>query len=155
MNELQPLMGLLQQTERERDEALLHHQGLLTVHQTAQAQSEQLLAYRSDYEKRWGEHFSREGKIELVRCYQGFVERLNQAITQQAQAVEHANAQAGSAATALREQELRVASVRKLIERRVQQAEHGAQQREQKQSDEFASRATWRRLSAFGFLSAG
>ena len=154
MNELQPLLALLKQTESERDEALSHSERLAAAQRTAQAQSEQLLAYRRDYEQRWGAQFSREGQIELLRCYQGFVERLSQAIRQQSHAAAHAQTQAENAATALRQHEIRVASVRKLIERRVQQAQHGAQRREQKQTDEFAARAAWRRPSAFGSLPA-
>lgn len=155
MNDLQPLLALLEQTEGERDQALVRSERLAAAQRSAQAQAEQLVAYRRDYEQRWGEHFGREGKIELVRCYQGFVERLSQAIAQQTQTAQQALTQAESAATALREHEIRVASVRKLIQRRVQQVQQDMNQRDQKQTDEFASRAAWRRLSAFGFLSAG
>jgi len=154
MNELQPLLALLKQTETERDAALSHSERLAAAQRSAQAQSEQLLAYRRDYEQRWGAQFSQDGKIELLHCYQGFVERLSLAIRQQAQAALQAKAQAEAAATALREHEIRVASVRKLIERRVMQAQAGTQRREQKQADEFAARAAWRRPSAFGALPA-
>lgn len=154
MNELRPLMMLLEQTEKERDQVLMHSQRLADAHRTAQAQTEQLAAYRSDYEKRWGEQFGREGRIELLRCYQGFVERLTQALEQQRRITLDAHAQAERAAGVLREHEIRVASVRKLIERRVHEVQRKLDLREQKQSDEFASRAARQRLSNFGSLSA-
>jgi flagellar FliJ protein len=151
MTDLQPLLALLAQAESERDEALAHSQRLDIAHRTAQAQADQLLDYRRDYEQRWGEHFSRQAKIELLHCYQGFIGRLSQAIEQQARAAGHAADQADVARAALREAELRV---RKLIERRVGEMQLRDERREQKQSDEFAARVAWQRLSSFGSLPA-
>ena len=48
-------------------------------------------------------------------------------------------------AAKLRDGEIRVASVRKLIERRQAEARLSADRREQKTTDEFASRAAWNR----------
>jgi flagellar protein FliJ len=154
MTELQPLMTLLAHTEGARDEALAHSQRQDAAHRAAQTQAEQLLSYRRDYEQRWGEHFSRQAKVELLHCYQGFIERLSQAIEQQSRAAALAASQAGTAGAALREAEMRVASVRKLIERRIAERQHSDDRREQKQSDEFAARLAWQRLSNFGSLSA-
>ena len=154
MTDLQPLLTLLGQAERERDEALAHSQRRETAQRAAQAQSEQLLDYRRDYEQRWGEHFSRQSKVELLHCYQGFIQRLSQAIEQQAHAAHHAAEQSAAALAALREAEMRVASVRKLIERRVGEQQRSEDKRDQKQTDEFAARVAWQRLSNFGSLSA-
>jgi flagellar FliJ protein len=154
MTELQPLIALLAQAERERDETLAHSQRLDTAHRTAQGQADQLLDYRRDYEQRWGAHFSRQAKIELLHCYQGFIGRLSQAIEQQARTAGHAADQAAVARAALRESELRVASVRKLIERRVGEIQQRDERREQKHSDEFAARVAWQRRSSFGSLPA-
>ena len=154
MNDLQPLLTLLAQAESERDAALAHSQRQDAAERTAQAQADQLLGYRRDYEARWGEHFSRSAKIELLHCYQGFIERLNQAIDQQARTAAHAANQAAIASAELREAELRVASVRKLIERRVGELQLREDKREQKQGDEFAARVAWQRLSTFGSLPA-
>ena len=148
MDDLQPLALLLEQAERLRDLALADHQRAQAAAQAAQTQAEQLLAYRRDYEQRWGEQFCREGKIELVRCYHGFVERLSQAVEQQRRVAEHAAQLALRAGNSLREHELRAASVRKLIARRVQELRVHADRREQKQSDEFAARAAWNRGEA-------
>jgi len=150
MTDLQPLLILLGQHERQRDAALTGHQRALAASSAAADQAEQLRSYRRDYEQRWSAQFCREGKIELVRCYQSFVERLTQAVEQQTRIAEHAAAQAERALVALRECELRCASVRKLIERRTQEQRLAADRRDQKQSDEFAARVAWNRVHAAG-----
>ena len=150
MTDLQPLTLLLGQHERQRDAALAEHQRAQQASAAAAAQSEQLHTYRREYEQRWSEQFRREGKIELVRCYQSFMERLTQAVDQQARAAEHAARQVENAMLALRECELRCASVRKLIERRTHEQRLAADRRDQKQSDEFAARVAWNRVHAAG-----
>jgi flagellar protein FliJ len=148
MTDLQPLTLLLGQSERARDAAYAEHQRRLAASEAATTQVEQLRSYRRDYEQRWSAQFCRDGKIELVRCYQSFMERLTQAIDQQARVAEHCAGQVEHALAALRQSELRCASVRKLIERRSEQHRLDGERREQKHSDEFASRAAWNRLGA-------
>ena len=145
MTDLQPLTFLLRQNERQRDAALAEHLRAQAASASATAQAEQLRSYRRDYEQRWGAQFAREGKIELVRCYQSFMERLTQAVDQQTQIAEHAAQQVERALAGLRETELRCASVRKLIERRTREHRLGAERRDQKQNDEHASRVVWNR----------
>ena len=82
-DDLQPLALLLAQAERQRYDALAEQLKAETARRAAEAQAEQLVAYRREYEQRWSAQFCREGKIELVRCYQGFVQRLTQAVEQQ------------------------------------------------------------------------
>jgi flagellar protein FliJ len=154
MTSLHPLTTLLAQTERERDMALADHQRAQTAHSAAQAQAEQLLTYRREYEQRWGKQFATEGKIELVRCYQGFMERLTQAVEQQARAAEQTALHAERAGTELRAIELRCASVRRLIEKRLHDLRVHADRVDQKHSDEQASRAAWGRPSGMGLASA-
>jgi flagellar protein FliJ len=148
MTDLQPLTLLLGQHERQRDAAIAEHQRAIQASTAATAQAEQLHAYRRDYEQRWSEQFKREGKIELVRCYQSFMERLTQAVDQQTSVAEYAAQQVDTALSALRECELRCASVRKLIERRTQEHRAVEERRDQKQTDEQASRIAWNRLGA-------
>lgn len=143
MNPLQPLMALLAQTERERDEAWARAQQAAQAQLNAAAQADQLLTYRREYEQRWSAQFRTEGRIELVHCYRGFMDRLTQAVEQQQRVAEHATAQMEHARAALAEQEMRVASVRKLIERRRQELRLSADRVEQKQTDEFGSRVAW------------
>lgn len=150
MTDLQPLLLLLGQHERQRDAALAEHQRATLASEAAAAQSEQLHTYRREYEQRWGEQFRREGKIELVRCYQSFMERLTLAVDQQARMAEHATQQVEHAQLALRDCELRCASVRKLIERRTHELRLVEERRDQKLTDEQATRAAWNRLGANG-----
>ena len=148
MKELQPLMALLSHAEGERDAALAHRQRMQEALDAARTQAQQLADYRRDYEQRWSERFAQPGQMDLLRCYHGFVARLTQAIEHQARVSGQAQHQLERAQVALQQQELRVASVHKLIERRVQEAQRQGERREQHQLDELASRAAWNRLAA-------
>lgn len=145
MTSVQPLLVLLGQSEIERDAAQADLQRLLAAHQAAVTQAEQLLTYRRDYEQRWGAQFQNSGAMELVHCYRGFMDRLTQAVEQQQRVARHAAAQVDTARAALLATELRVATVRKLIERRVLDERIANNRQEQKISDEFASRSAWNR----------
>ncbi|RVU43025.1 flagellar export protein FliJ [Rubrivivax rivuli] len=132
------LHTLLEHAERERDEAVSallqaeeHHRRLL-------AQQEQLLAYREDYRARHPAQGGRSASIELIRCHQGFMQRLDQALQQQQHALLQTEARVGELRQALVAQETRVASVRKLLERRGTQARHLAERQDQRRSDETA-----------------
>jgi flagellar FliJ protein len=148
MKEIQPLMALLSHAEGERDEALAHRQRMREALEAARNQAEQLVAYRRDYEQRWAERFAQAGQVQLLHSYHGFVTRLTQAIEHQQRVVDQAARQLERADEALQQQELRVASVLKLIERRVSEIEKTSEQREQRALDELASRAAWNRLAA-------
>ena len=145
MTSVQPLLVLLGQSEIERDAAQADLQRLLAAHQAAVTQAEQLLTYRRDYEQRWGAQFQNSGAMELVHCYRGFMDRLTQAVEQQQRVARHAEAQVDTARAALLATELRVATVRKLIERRGLDERIANNRQEQKISDEFASRSAWNR----------
>jgi flagellar FliJ protein len=150
MTDLQPLIVLLGQQERERDTALAAQQRAQGASIAAAAQAEQLRDYRRDYEQRWSAQFCREGKIELVRCYQSFIERLTQAVDQQARIAEHAARQLDRATAAVREIELRCVSIRRLIERRGQEQRLGAERADQKLNDEIGTRLAWDRIGGAG-----
>jgi len=143
MNPLQPLLALLAQAERERDAAMADAQRAAQAQLSAGAQAEQLLNYRREYEQRWGAQFRNEGKMELVNCYRGFVDRLSQAVDQQQRIAQHADAQLERARDTLLQHEVRVASVRKLIERRAKELRLSLDRLEQKQTDEFGARVAW------------
>jgi flagellar protein FliJ len=154
MNPMQPLLALLAQTERERDQAWAEAQSAAQAHQTAATQVEQLLVYRREYEQRWSRQFQSEGRIELVHCYRGFMDRLTQAVEQQQRVAAYALAQMERTRVKLAEEEMRVASVRKLIERRQQELRLSADRQEQKQTDEFGSRMAWN-VNASPFAASG
>ncbi len=148
MSALQPLFALLALAERERDQSLAAHQRAARAAEQASAQAQQLLGYRSDYEQRWTTQFRTEGSMPVVHCYQGFMSRLGQAVAHQDTVIERAHQHLAAAEQVLRQHELRVASVRKLIERRSLEQQRLAQRRDQKATDEFAARATWQRDAA-------
>ncbi|MBX3621908.1 MAG: flagellar export protein FliJ [Rhizobacter sp.] len=143
---IDPLMSLLGQAERERDAAVAQLQHASEHFAAAQAQAEQLVAYRGEYEARFREQFKTNSSVSILQCYQGFSSRLTQAIEQQQQVALHAERRVEQAREALRDQEMRVASVRKLLERRLTEQRLAADRRDQKQTDEFAARAAWGQL---------
>jgi flagellar FliJ protein len=142
---LNTLLTLLERERGERDQALLGMREAEGLASHAAAQAQQLADYRTAYMRRWTNRFRAQGSIELVQCYQGFMQRLEQAIGQQHQAADHADARLRQARDALRERELRVGSVEKLIERRRREHRQHASRREQAQSDEAAQRSHARR----------
>jgi flagellar protein FliJ len=145
MTPMQPLLTLLAQSESERDSVQAELTRVTGLHQAAQAQAEQLVNYRRDYETRWTQQFQTASTMTLVQCYRGFMQRLTLAVEQQQQAVKHSAQQVGQVRSALVAQELRVATVRKLIERRVNEDRVAQARKDQKTSDEFAARAAWNR----------
>lgn len=153
-DDLHSIQLLLAHAERQRDEAIAELVRLETTRRAAEAQAEQLLMYRREYEQRWGAEFSREGKIELVRCYQGFVERLTSAVDQQQRIAAHATSQVERATAMVRGHDMRAASLKKVIERRQLQAGRDAGRAEQKDNDELAARVAWRRQDARNVLGA-
>lgn len=150
MADTQALDTLLEQATGARDSALDAHRRALGAAEAARRQGEQLAEYRREYVRRFGFQPGRAGAVEVLRCYQGFMARLDDAVAQQAQVAAQAGRRADEAQAALRAAELRVASVRKLIERRAAEALQRRERAEQKASDEFASRAAWQRLAAAG-----
>jgi len=150
MSNLKPLIALLAQTERQRDLALADQTKAHAAAEAAQTQAEQLLAYRREYEQRWSVQFSREGRIELVRCYQAFIERLSQAVEQQARNAHVAKAQLERAMTIARDLEIKLAAVRRVVEQRLADNHRAVQRDDQKQTDELAARVTWNRFARRG-----
>ena len=148
MNNLESLVILMAEAERARDLALAEQIRLKSADAAARTQADELLVYRREYEQRWSAQFCREGQIELVRCYQGFMLRLTEAIEQQTRTAAHAALQLARAEATLREHEVRAAAVRKLIERRVSEGQRAAERQQQKTSDELASRVAWSRAAA-------
>jgi flagellar FliJ protein len=142
MSDLRSLQVLLEHEQRLRDQALAVLRQAQARLAQAQAQAEQLGSYRGEYQQRWSAQFSRGGTdTALLGCYQSFAERLHQAVDQQQQVRQLAHTQVERARQALQAQELRVAAVGKLIERRQAQARQAEARRDQKRNDEAASRA--------------
>jgi flagellar protein FliJ len=132
---------LLQQAERARDEAVMRQQQAERQLRAAQSQGEQLSAYRGDCEQRWTQRFRQGSGIDIVQCYQGFIQRLHGAVAMQDDVMQRAAVQLERARAQTVKEELRVASIRALVERREAAARLAHERREQKMQDDMAARA--------------
>jgi len=138
------LHTLLERAASERDQALAALRQADDLAGRQQAQHAQLAAYRVEYQQRWAVQFRQGGAIEIMHCYQSFMQRLDEAMAQQQRQVETAASAAQQARETLLARETRVASVRKLIERRTAEHQHATDRREQRQTDESAQQTSWR-----------
>lgn len=132
------LHTLLEHAERQRDEALSATLGAEDQLRRLEQQQVQLEAYRDDYRLRHPALGGRSASIELLRYHEGFMQRLEQALQQQQGQVQQAQTRCTLLRQALVAEETRVASVRKLLERRGAQARHLAARQDQRRSDETA-----------------
>ncbi len=137
------LQTLLEHAERERDEALACLMQTEESSRRLRQQLEQLQAYRADYEARSPGSGGQAAPIELLRCHQGFVLRLDQALAQQSGQLQTAEHQLQLQRQRLLERETRVAAVRKLVERRLHEQQRSLARQEQKRSDEAAAQRRW------------
>ena len=125
---IQPLLTLLEQAQRERDESLsAMERGRKSV-QEALAQAQSLRDWRNDYQARWGARFQQGGRVEIIRCYQDFMSRLDKALE------DH---------------------VTQLIERRQRELALAEQRIEQKMNDELAARLRQAQPSGLSVAAGG
>lgn len=141
MTQLGTLNLLLEQAERERDVALSAHGEAQAALGRARAQADDLAHYQGDYHRRWQDQARGGLGIETLQCYQSFGERLKEAVGQQGQLLQVLEGRLVATRAALQERELRVASLRKLIERRQAETQRELHKRDQKLNDEWAARA--------------
>ncbi len=142
---LDALNLLLDRATQERDRVAAELRRAEEMALRARRQGEQLADYRGEYLQRWSKQFGRGGAIEIVHCYQSFMQRLDEAVAQQNLQIEHTARQEAQLRQALVAAELRAASVRKLIERRQSEQQQAAERRDQRQTDETAQHLTQRR----------
>ncbi|MBB5205899.1 flagellar FliJ protein [Inhella inkyongensis] len=152
MAELRTLMLLLEQAERERDAALAQCTEAQTRLGRAQAQIDDLRRFDGQYHQRWHNEGQSGLGIETLRCYQSYGQRLLEAIGQQGQLIQHLDQRLQTCRAELQARELRLASLRKLIERRQQELLQKQERQDQKITDEWAARSA---LGARGPHSAG
>jgi flagellar protein FliJ len=154
MSALQPLMTLLDHASAQRDQLLAAHQRAQAAVRAAEQQTEGLREHRRQTMQRSTEQFRQPGGVQLMQCYHGFMDRLDEAVAQQARQLVLAQERSTAAQAKLVAAEQRVAAVRKLIEGRTAEADRARDRHDQKQTDESASRAAWQRLSARQDLAA-
>lgn len=146
MNSIALLQTLLQRAEAERDTALAALRQAEALVQQAEQQAQQLQGYRSEYDQRWTTRFQESGTTALLHCHRGFGQRLDHAITMQQTNTRQLGNRVQQARDTLLARELRVAGVRKLIERRQAELAKIAARRDQRQTDEAAQRASANRI---------
>jgi flagellar FliJ protein len=151
---METLATLLEQAETQRNAALASFNQARARRDGARDQARELEIYRNDYQQRWNRQFqSRGAGLDILRCYQQFADRLELALAQQTHAIDLCEQTLQRANDTLAAHELRVASVRKLIERRQDEVRRGAERREQRASDELAQRMVSRRPTMEGLSS--
>lgn len=148
MSALQPLFTLLEHASAHRDQLLAAHQRTLVAVQAAEQQTEQLIEHRRQTMQRSGDQFRQTGAVQIMQCYHGFMDRLDDAVRQQQRQLALAVERSEQAQQKLIAAEQRVAAVRKLIEGREAEADRARERHDQKVTDEFASRAAWQRMAS-------
>jgi flagellar FliJ protein len=139
----QALHTLLEHAQRQRDEAQAALQQAESAEVHMRLQAEQLLAYQGEYDARHPARSGRAAPIELLRCQVGFMQRLHQAQTQQQGQLQAAQARVARQKQALLALEMRLAAVRKLVDRRGQERQRAANSLEQRRHDEAAQQRAW------------
>jgi flagellar FliJ protein len=140
MKRLALLKTLLEREQQRRDEQMAAVRNAVANAETQQQQADGLTGYRSEYCRKWSAQFQQAATIEILRSYQGFLSRLDQAIAQQQSVLEHAHRMIEAQRQRLVEREIRVKTVQRLIERREAMLARVADRRDQKNLDELAQR---------------
>ena len=140
----QQLQSLLDHAQNLRDQASVALAAAEERSRSQRLQQQLLLDYRRDYAARAPAHGGRAAAIELVRGHHGFMQRLDQAIAQQQVTMKQGDAQTQRCREQLLAQETRLASVRKLSERRTKELRGQLDRMDQRRSDEAATQRHWR-----------
>ena len=139
MSSLNALVVAVEAASRKRDDARRVLQDTQAAQQAALAQLEQLEGYARETEARWGVKADTAMKPEVMYHHYQFMNRLGHAAGIQTGVVgDHAH-RVEAARQALLQAELRLASLRKVVDKRRQELELAQMRREQKQTDERAA----------------
>jgi flagellar protein FliJ len=136
----QALSVVREREQAARDEAALKLRQAEDHHAQARAQADSLAQYRAEYIARWNNEFKGAKGIQLLQCYQSFMQRLDEAITQQREIVRRTETAVAQRRDELVAAETRMAAVGKLIGRRVEEHRLKVQRRDQRSTDEAAQR---------------
>lgn len=137
------LHTLLEHAERERDDAMAALLQAEEAGRRLRQQMEQLQTYHAEYAARSPAQGGRAAPIDQLRGHHAFMQRLDQALAQQQGLLQGADHHVLQARQLLLSRETRVASVRKLAERRALEQQRATDRREQKRSDESATQRHW------------
>lgn len=139
MPDLSPLLVAIEVAERKRDEARHTLQDALLAQQSARAQLDQLRGYARETEARWGVRADTRMQPEVLYHHYQFMGRLDHAAGLQDGVVDAHAQRVEQATRAVLAAELRLASLRKVVEARRKDMLLQQARRDQKQTDERAA----------------
>ena len=143
-----PLQTLITLAEQERDGAMAVLLQAEDASRRLRQQWQQLQTYHADYAARAPGLGGRAAPIAALRSHHAFMQRLDQALTQQQGLLEAADQRLAQQRQTLLALETRVASVRKLCERRQHEAQRSADRLDERRRDENAMQRHWRDSTA-------
>ena len=139
MSALTALTVAVEVASRKRDAARQALQDALAAQQGARAQLDQLEDYARETQARWGMKADTAMKPEVMFHHYHFMDRLGHAAGVQTGVVGDHASRVAAARGALLEAELRLASLKKVVEKRRADVERGEMRRDQKQTEERAA----------------
>ncbi len=145
MSSLNALNVAIEAAERKRDAARTAMQERQRAQQAAQAQMDQLQGYVLEMQARWGAQEGLAVQPEVMHHQYQFMERLLHAIGLQTRVVADQDIRLETSRQALLAAELRVTSLQKVVQARRRDVALAQMRREQKDTDERATMAFFRR----------
>jgi flagellar protein FliJ len=139
MSSLQAFLVAVEMAERQRDAARQALQDIRRTRHAAQQQFDQLQGYAEEIQDRWGAREDMVVKPEVMHHQYQFMDRLGQAIGMQTGVLDEQAARVQAAEQRVLQAELRLASLKKVVDKRRRELEQLQARREQKQTDERAS----------------
>lgn len=139
MSALSALSVAVELAERKRDEARRVLQDARRSQQAALDQMEQLKGYAQETQNRWGMRANASVQPEVMYHHYQFMDRLQHAMMLQTTVVASHDERVIAAQQGLLATELRLASLKKLAEKRRKEFELLQSRRDQKQTDERAA----------------
>lgn len=136
---LNALAVAVEVASRKRDHARQVLQDALAAQQAARAQLAQLEDYALENQARWGMKADTAMKPEVMYHHYQFMERLGHASSVQTAVVAEHASRVETARRSLLEAELRLASLRKVVDKRRHDLALAEARRDQKQTDERAA----------------
>ncbi|SFF28929.1 flagellar export protein FliJ [Paracidovorax wautersii] len=139
MSSLQAFLVAVEMAERQRDAARQALQDIRRTRHAAQQQFDQLQGYAEEIQDRWGAREDMVVKPEVMHHQYQFMDRLGQAIGMQNGVLDEQAGRVHAAEQRLLQAELRLASLKKVVDKRRRELEQLQARREQKQTDERAA----------------
>lgn len=139
MASLHAFLVAVEMAERKRDDARQALQDARNARQAAQQQLDQIESYAQETQNRWGLRADATVKPEVMYHHYQFMDRLAHASGLQSGVVGDQAGRVDAAVHALLQAELRVTSLKKVVEKRRREMEQLQARRDQKQTDERAS----------------